>query len=161
MRLTTWDASTPTPKGIDPPKRMNWINNMKPHKRATAMLRLYLDKRIGNAKDRDEAKLAKDMLRKLNAVQADGNPMGVELAIMHAERPCVQIFFNVHGIGPVVWLPMLVLQSNTELEHIVRETGPNRVALDYTEYVPKDPDVPIKRLVAEKIKAAMIPGRTV
>ena len=155
-----WDASTPSPKGIDPPVRLNFINSMPLHRRATALLRLYLEKRCA-AKDRDEAKMAKSMLRALNGVQAGDNAMGVELAIMPAKRPCVQIYFNVHGIGPVVWLPVLVLHSNPELEHILRETGPNRVAIDRSVYRPIDPEARPRKGFPHKADAELIPGKKV
>ena len=132
---------------------------MVPRKRATALLRLYLDKRC-ECDNKTEAKAARSMLRALNEAQADGNEMGIELAIMRAKGAAVQIYFNIHGVGPVTWMPVLVLQGNVNLEHIIRETGPDRVAIDRSRSVPFDPDAePGKRRVPPKIKATLIPGK--
>ena len=127
--------------------------------RATALLRIYLGNRVGCV-DKAESKSCRAMLRSLNEVQADGNEMGIELAIMKAKGPAVQIYFNIHGVGPVVWLPVLVLQANDNLHQIMRETSPDRVAIDRPRPTASDPDADTsRRRVPPKVQPVLIPGR--
>src|SRR3954447_6884147 len=115
---------------LDPPKRAGWVRVLPAHKRATALLRQYIESRVGCV-DKSESSCCKTFLGALNAVQADDNAAGVELVIVNGpERGTVAIFCNMHGVGQIPWLPTLVMQGNDRLANIRRETGVSRVAFD-------------------------------
>lgn len=155
MSHTTWDASEPSPKCVDPPVRRHFINNLPPHKRATALIRGYVETRVGCI-DKGEAKACRGFLKAWHAIEADGNEMGIELAVMPAKGNAVQFYFNVHGIGPVVWLPVLVTAANNHTHQIMRETGPNRLAIAPGPRATVDPGDDKRRRVPPKIETVLI-----
>ena len=58
------------------------------------------------------------------------------------------------------WLPVLVLQANDNLIHIVRETSPDRVGIDRSRSTASGLDAdPSKRRVPPKVETVLIPGR--
>jgi len=160
MRVTTvYDPAESSPRDLDPTVRRNFINSMPPPKRMTALVRGYVESRVG-CKDKRESAACRSLLKTWHAIEADGNEMGIGLAVMRAEQDCVQFFFNIHGVGPVTWLPVLVTASNDRTTHILRETSPDRIALAQPTRGPVDPlEEARRRRVPPKPVTVLIPGR--
>jgi hypothetical protein len=151
---------------VDPPKRIHFINSLPPHKRATALIRGYVEGLIesngeprtpkGVASKKAEKLAARGFLRAWHDIEADGNEMGIDLAVIPAKGNAVQFFFHIHGLGPVVWLPVLVTESNNHTHHIMRESGPNRIDIAPGPRAPFDPDDETRRRVPTKIETVLI-----
>jgi len=75
----------------------------------------------------------------------------------------VAIFFNIHGVGLVKWLPALVTQSNDRLAHIRRETGVSRVAFDppTRERIVSADMEPQRRRIPPKAETRLIQGKRI
>ena len=142
-------------RSVDPPTRRHFINNLPPHKRATAPVRGYVESRVG-CKNAAESKACRGFLRAWHEIDADGNEMGIDLAIMPSTRNAVQFYFHIHGVGPVVWLPVLVTASNDRTSHIMRETGPDRVAIAPPPRGPVDPDNQTRRRIPPKVGTVLV-----
>lgn len=115
-------------RATDPPLRKHFINNLPPHKSATALIRGYVESRVG-CKDKAESEACQGFLRAWHAIEADGNEAGIDLAVMPANGNAVQFYFHIHGIGPMIKMPVLVTASNDRTAHIQRETSDHRVRI--------------------------------
>ena len=143
-------------RSVDPPIRRNFIGSMAGPDRETALVRGYIESRVG-CKDKDESASCRAFLKAWHAIEADGNTMSIGLAIMRGGSNCVQFYFKIHGIGPVVWLPVLVTASTDRTAHIMRETSANRLAL--VRPTPKPAplgDEPPRRFIPPKVDTVLI-----
>ena len=147
-------------RATDPPLRKHFINNLPPHKRATALIRGYTESRVG-CKDKAESAACQEFLRAWHAIEADGNEAGIDLAVIRVDRCSVQFYFHIHGIGPVVWLPMLVTAANERTSHIQRESGPNRVSIAMEHSSPALKDEERTRRVPPKVETVLVKGTRV
>lgn len=149
----------------DPVVRRSFINSLTPVKRQTALVRGYIETRVG-CDDKAESKACRTFLKAWHALEADGNEMGVELGVVSVvcnKAPGVQFYFYIDGVGPVKWLPVLVTASNDRTTHILREVSPDR-----SVYVqpsrsrgPVDPDAVPRRRIPPKVETVLVPGKRV
>ena len=141
----------------DPPLRRSFINSLAPHKRATALIQGYVESRVG-CKNQAESSACQGFLKAWHAIKADGNEAGIDLAVMPAKGNAVQFYFHIHGIGPVLWLPVLVTASNDRTAHIQRETSDHRVRIA-PEFCPAVmPEDEPKRRVPPKVDTVLFKG---
>ena len=145
-------------RAADPPSRRHFINSLPPHKRGTALIRGYVESRVG-CKDKDESAACRSFLASWHALGADDNEAGIDIAVMPAKGNAVQFYFHIHGAGPVVWLPVLVTASNERTAHIIRETSYNRVTLAPDFRPSLMPDGQPNRRIPPKVKTELIKGR--
>ena len=83
--------------------------------------------------------------------------MGIDLGVMTAQYSAVQFYFRIHGLGPVAWMPVLVMPANEHTHHIIRETGPYRIEIiPESKSVPRSADDEGKRRIPPKVKAELI-----
>ena len=116
-----------------PPVRPGWINRINdPAKKATALLRVYLESRVG-CTNATESKSCKTMLITLSNYQKEDNVCGIELGIMRGPgfNSVTLYFHNNVSHGAIVWLPSLITESNDRLKHIIREVGPDCLRLPF------------------------------
>ena len=92
---------------------------------ATALVWGYVESRVG-CKNKAESAACRTFLKKWHEIEADGNEMGVDLSIMNADHITALIFFNIEGVGPVTWLPVLITASNEKTTHITPRDQPNQ-----------------------------------
>jgi hypothetical protein len=144
----------------DPPTRPGWIRMMKPDQHRTALLRQYVEIRMG-CKDADEATKCRSFLKSYSKATSDGNPCGIELAIRGTSvNDMVAIFAIVPGVGAVSWLPVLLTKRSDRLVHIIRETGDRMFPVEPPKKEIDPWDEPEKRRsIPPKVVTQLIPGR--
>jgi hypothetical protein len=113
-------------KWKDAPPRPAWLARLPWRKRATWLIRDYLQNRIGTTDDKTVRAMYRGFLGKFDAATRDGNVAGIELDIMPVadDLLAVLIYPMIPGIGCVVWLPCLKTDMTERLADIVRETNP-------------------------------------
>jgi hypothetical protein len=92
----------------DPPARPGWLTPMKVRpKRATFLIRDYLQNRVGVAQDRAEASKIRAFLRAYDRATRDGNPAGVELSMAPAPNNLRAMlnFPAIPGVSRIAWPP--------------------------------------------------------
>ncbi|WP_074309220.1 hypothetical protein [Singulisphaera sp. GP187] len=127
------------------------------------LLREYLVTRVG-CKNKAESACCRSFLKTLTTMQADGNEMGIELAILPGSRPnTIEIYFHILGVGKVRWLPTLSMQNNERLTQIRRETGLCRVAVDSQPKArtQNDDSEPKRRCMPPKAETKLIQGQRI
>jgi hypothetical protein len=143
----------------DPPTRPGWIRMLKPAQHATALLRQYIETRLGCV-DAYESSACRTFLMQFSKATTGGNPAGIELAIRESGKiGMVAIFAIVPDIGAVSWLPVLLTKRVERIEHIIRETG-SRLYPYAPESKPFDPWVEAgKRGIPPKVETKLVPGK--
>ena len=145
----------------DPPVRKGWVRNLSPAKRSTALIREYLESRIGCV-DANESRLCKSMLRTYATASAGGNPKGHELSIGRCRvSGSALIYISVDGLAKATELPSLVVAISPRITHILREVSEGRL-FDIRESKPADPFADeAKRGFpgGAKVETKILPGR--
>jgi hypothetical protein len=145
----------------DPPTRPGWIRMLKPAQHATALLRQYVEIRMGSV-DQAESSACRSFLKQFSKATTGGNPGGVELALRETGKAdMVAIFAHVPDIGAVSWLPVILMKRSERIEHIIRETG-SRLYPYAPESKPFDPWDEVeagKRGIPPKVETKFVPGK--
>jgi hypothetical protein len=146
---------------------------LSPAKASTVLLRQYLEGRVG-IHDRRESAACRAFLHAYNATVAavqEYNRIADPFAQFGVERQSEPVLVACRGTEPdsaVVRvrgreeLPSLVLPMTAALAHIIRETGPCRVAFDVSgdrKPASPDPEREPRRGFPSKPEARLIPGR--
>jgi len=133
---------------------------LKPDQQRTALLKEYIESRLGCA-DKTESANCRSFLKAYSKATRDGNPAGIELAIRETGRFSeVAIFSIIPGIGAVKWLPVLLTKKSDRLVHVIRETGDRMFPIE-RERKPFDPWDEVKpgRRVPPKVETVLVAGR--
>jgi len=130
-------------------------------KRATWLIRDYLQNRIGTTDDKNMRSVYRRFLGKFDLATANDNPAGIELDIMPvADDPlAVLIYPMIPGVGCVVWLPCLKTAGTERLADIVRETSPFGGPKLHREPRPRKAEDPPRRGFPPKPETVLYPGR--
>ena len=148
-------------KWKDAPPRPPWLARLPWRKRATWLIRSYLQDRIGIAADQTEQSGLRGFLGKFDEATRDGNVAGIELDVLPvADDPrAVLIYPMIPGIGCVVWLPCLKTEMTERLADIVRETNPFGGPKIHHEPRSRSADDPPRRGFPPKPETVLYPGR--
>ncbi len=148
-------------KWKEAPARPPWLARLPWRKRATWLIRDYLQNRIGITDDKNVRSAYRGFLGKFDQATANDNPAGIELDIMPvADDPlAVLIYPMIPGVGCVVWLPCLKTEGTERLADIVRETSPFGGPKLHHEPRSRKADDPPRRGFPPKPDTVLYPGR--
>jgi hypothetical protein len=145
----------------DPPTRPGWIRMLSPAKHATALLRQYIETRLGCV-DASESSACRSFLKQFSKATGVSNPAGIELALRETgKHDMVAIFAIIPEVGAVTWLPVLLTKRSDRLAHIIRETGSRLYPYtpDPKPFDPWDEVEPGRRNIPPKVETRIVPGR--
>jgi hypothetical protein len=146
-------------RDTDPPVRPPWVRTLPTRKRATALLREYLEGRA-RCEDKEESAACRSFLRAFAMANGGGVSLGYELNIVEAGYLTVGIYAYRPGVmGTAPEVPTLVTHHSSKLKHIVREISESRLAEHRPEPKPRDPDAPERRNIPPKVNTFLVTGR--
>ncbi len=125
---TKYDPAESSPRKLDPVPRQRWLGVVSPEKRNIALILSYVEGRL-TCKDKAEAAACRAWVKAWNGIAANGNPMGIGLAVNWIGSRRVAFWFHVGG-SRVQWLPVLSLESTPKTAHLLRECGPCQLVFE-------------------------------
>lgn len=147
----------------DPVRRPGWIRRLPSADTSTALIREYLDSRVGCV-NVDESTDCKTFLVVYASVVASGKRPGVKLSIGRSrEAGTALIYFSVNR-AKLADLPSLAVPMSPRIVHILREVSESRLHEIKPDPKPVDPfadDAKRGFPGGIKVETRIIPGRRI